>query len=67
VQKKQEILAFQILHLQCSKKVGPSKQYTSFFFNQTATTVFKKKRSRSRRAKRAVSGHGARLPLVLVL
>jgi hypothetical protein len=35
VQKKQGILAFQILRFQGRKEVGSSEQYTFFFFNQT--------------------------------
>jgi len=40
VQKKQGILAFQLQRFQRRKEVGPSEQYASFFFNQTAATTF---------------------------
>jgi hypothetical protein len=42
VQKKQGILAFQILRFQWKKQkeVGPNEQYASFFFNQTVATAF---------------------------
>jgi len=38
--KKHVILALQILRSQRRKQVGPSEQYTIFFGNQTAATVF---------------------------
>jgi len=40
VQKKQGILALQILRFQRRKKVGSSEQYATFLFNQTAATAF---------------------------
>ena len=40
MQKKQAILALQILRFQLKKKIGSSEQYTAFFYNQTAATAF---------------------------
>jgi hypothetical protein len=40
MQKKQAILALQILRFQRRKKVGPNEQYTAFFYNQTVATAF---------------------------
>jgi len=38
--KKEAILALQILRFQRRKKIRPNKQYTIFFYNQTAATAF---------------------------
>jgi len=42
VQKKQAILALQILRFQRRKKVGPSEQYTAFFITKRLQLRFKK-------------------------
>jgi hypothetical protein len=40
MQKKQGILALQILRFQRRKKIEPSEQYATFLFKQTAATAF---------------------------